>query len=159
MVGRRDREAGADVDAQMPLDAGLRAVGDEHAQRDPECGPDDADDGGLAEDRAQDLAAGGSERSQESQLAGSLADEHREGVDDDERADEQSDAGEDQQERGEEAEALLDGVLVVGLDLVAGHGLGGGGSTSAMASRSVDWVTPCSAVTVIEGTVPSGAKS
>ena len=34
-----------------------------------------------------------------------------------------------------------------------------GGRTSAMESRRVDWVTPCSAVTVIEGTVPSGAKS
>ena len=31
------------------------------------------------------------------------------------------------------------------------------GSTSAMESRSADWVTPCSAVTVIEGTMPSGA--
>ena len=73
---------------------------------------------------ASHLAPRGPERAQQRQLTGSLSDEHREGVDDDERADEQGDAGEDQEEGGEEPEALLDRFLIVCFHVGAGDGLG-----------------------------------
>ena len=67
----------------------------------PTTDADRADDRGLGEDEAADLAAGRARRAQQSDLADALVDGHRQRVEDQERAGEQGDGGDEGGRGGE----------------------------------------------------------
>ena len=65
------------------------------------------DDERLEDHRAEDLAPRRADRPQRCELARTLRDRDREGVEDDERADEEGDAGKGEQEVAEELRELV----------------------------------------------------
>ena len=68
-------------------------------------------------------ASAGAHRPQQAELVGSLGDEDRERVEDDERGDDETDGGEPEQHTGEEIEELGDVFPRVGRDLIGGRHL------------------------------------
>ena len=153
---RDDRVGGGQVGADRRRTARAAPGTSSQAAEQPEQRRDQADDGRLEHDRAQDLAARRAEHPQQRELARALRDRDRERVVDDERADEQRDPAEDEQRRAEEAELVLEvgglrlGVLGAGAD---GHGLAGE-RDAARAPRSCVGVTPSSAATEIPSSLP-----
>jgi hypothetical protein len=107
------RQVDAEELEQRPEPQGQPATGGQ-ADR----GADESDADRLAEHQARHLPAARPDRAQQRQLAGALGDQHREGVEDDERADKYRHGGEDEQEDPEDVEeppdlgpALVDRLL------------------------------------------------
>jgi hypothetical protein len=104
----------------------LQGIGERVPAADPDGRTEQAEDEGLGEHGAGHLAAAGTERAEQRELACPLRDEHRERVEDEEAADEERDTGEHQQEGVDELQRVLEGrglvgrLLLLGGDLVAG---------------------------------------
>ena len=94
---RQEHQPGVGSEMPNAFSSALQPERDQQAEARPNDGRDDPRDHRLDQHRAADLRPARAERPQQRQLAGSLRDDDRERVEDDERPDEQGDPGEHQQ--------------------------------------------------------------